>query len=1162
MNNGQYRSIVQPYLSLPNNSDEYTQKLYASLSEIKEKLNTDEIQMIFVAHRYEQTGRIPWDIMSKKEKFLFLLNIIIRILTFILSLYIFIITLDLMTSAFTLLSRSAFGQIFKSRIFLKNPIISLMIGIIITTILQSSSTVTSIIVSMVGSGIVTDIRSVIPMIMGTSITNTLVAFSQIGNRNEFSRSFSSGVLMDVFNYLTTLILLPMEILIDRITPSSDIFHRGGYLARVSGAIAITISEKERINIQLLKSLTKPLTKLIIQIDENVLLSGGYLARVSGAIAITISEKERINIQLLKSLTKPLTKLIIQIDENVLLSNETNQTIGKIYCTPHLIKCKYLFRSMIEKFNDYTVGIILFICSLIILTGILLLMVKLLKSLIIGVIDDTLKRILHIQSYGWKEYLLGYVFIIIGIFGAVLVQSSSVFCSILTPLVGLQVLSLERNYELTIGANIGTTITAFLASLTQTGLFFRQSIQIALIHFLFNLSGCILWYIFPYFRRIPIYLSYQIGHIVSKYRWFALLYLMINFFLFPLIILFLALIHWLVAILFLLCLFLLIIFISIINYFQKTNPNKLPSILQSWSFLPRSLRSFSYWDHRLEIFLKLICCQRYFKLIYPSDTIDKPLKEQYVSMKDQYLIALDHRYLVHTHQLNQLFEKHYAPMITNYVQELYRSITGKPTQGQRALSNLIQMNSTNIHHEEEELIDRIILFDRDKKKEILVNEQKKRINIQLLKSLTKPLTKLIIQIDENVLLSNETNQTIGKIYCTPQLIKCKYLFRSMIEKFNDYTVGIILFICSLIILTGILLFMVKLLKSLIIGVIDDTLKKILHIQSYGWKEYLLGYVFIIIGISGAVLVQSSSVYCSILTPLVGLKVLSLERNYELTIGANIGTTITAFLASLTQTGLFFRQSIQIALIHFLFNLSGCILWYIFPYFRRIPIYLSYQIGHIVSKYRWFALLYLIINFFLFPIIILFLALIHWLVAILFLLCLFLLIIFILIINYFQKANPNKLPSILQSWSFLPRSLRSFSYWDHRLEIFLKLICCQRYVKLIYPSENTDKPLKEQYVSMKDQYLLALDHRYLVHTHQLNQLFEKHYAPMITNYVQEFYRSLTGKPTQGQRALSNLIQMNSTNIHHEEEEELIDRIVLFDRDKKKEILVNEQKSSLSF
>jgi hypothetical protein len=80
--------------------------------------------------------------------------------------------------------------------------------------------------------------------------------------------------------------------------------------------------------------------------------------------------------------------------------------------------------MIEKLGDNIVGIILFICSLLILTGILILMVKLLKSMIIGIIDDTLKQILHIKSYGWKEYFLGYVFIIIGIIGAILVQSSS------------------------------------------------------------------------------------------------------------------------------------------------------------------------------------------------------------------------------------------------------------------------------------------------------------------------------------------------------------------------------------------------------------------------------------------------------------------------------------------------------------------------------------------------------------------------------------------------------------------------------------------------------------------------------------------------------------------------------------------------------------------
>ncbi|CAF3581916.1 unnamed protein product [Rotaria sp. Silwood1] len=530
--------------------------------------------------------------------------------------------------------------------------------------------------------------------IGTSITNTLVAFSQIGNRNEFSRSFSSGILMDVFNYLTTLVLLPIEIFIDRITTISDIFHRGG-----------------------------------------------YLARVSGAIAAMIPEKQGMNIQLLKVITKPLTKLIIQIDKTILMSNTTKQTVGKIYCYNETIKCKYLFRSMIENFGDNIVGIILFICSLLILIGILLFMVKLLKSIIIGVIDDTLKKILHIQSHGWKEYLLGYVFVIIGIIGAILVQSSSIFCSILTPLVGLEVLSLERNYELTIGANIGTTITALLASLTQTGLFFRQSIQIALTHFLFNVSGCILWYILPYFRRIPIYLSRQIGEIVSEYRWFALIYITLIFFLFPLILLILALIHWIVASIFLLCIFLLTIFILIIKYFQKTNPNKLPIILQSWSFLPRSLRSFSYWDHHLEIFIKYICCQRCINLIYPSNTIENPLKEQYLSMKTQYLTALDHHFLIHTQQLNQLFEKYHAPIIpiyesqqhsiTNDVQDFYHSLTGKPIQGEKALLAFEQTNllskEINIHENEEDLIDRIIVFDREKKKEISVNEHKSSLS---------------------------------------------------------------------------------------------------------------------------------------------------------------------------------------------------------------------------------------------------------------------------------------------------------------------------------------------------------------------------------------------------------------------------------------------------
>jgi hypothetical protein len=105
-------------------------------------------------------------------------------------------------------------------------------------------------------------------------------------------------------------------------------------------------------------------------------------------------------------------------------------------------------------------------------------------------------------------------------------------------------------------------------------------------------------------------------------------------------------------------------------------------------------------------------------------------------------------------------------------------------------------------------------------------------------------------------------------------------------------------------------------------------------------------------------------------------------------------------------------------------------------------------------------------------------------------------------------------------------------------------------------------------MKDQYVTALDHRFLVHTHQLNDVFEKHYAPIVsthesrrpvTNHMQDLYRSLTGRPTQGQRALFALVQREN---QEDEEEGFVDRIIVFDREKKKEAVFNEERSAWSF
>ena len=66
------------------------------------------------------------------------------------------------------------------------------------------------------------------------------------------------------------------------------------------------------------------------------------------------------------------------------------------------------------------------------------------------------------------------------------------------------------------------------------------------------------------------------------------------------------------------------------------------------------------------------------------------------------------------------------------------------------------------------------------------------------------------------------------------------------------------------------------------------------------------------------VQSSSITTSVLTPLVGAGVLQWEKMLPLTLGANVGTTVTALLAALVSAS---ADSLQVALAHLMFNITG-------------------------------------------------------------------------------------------------------------------------------------------------------------------------------------------------------------------------------------------------
>jgi solute carrier family 34 (sodium-dependent phosphate cotransporter) len=98
----------------------------------------------------------------------------------------------------------------------------------------------------------------------------------------------------------------------------------------------------------------------------------------------------------------------------------------------------------------------------------------------------------------------------------------------------------------------------------------------------------------------------------------------------------------------------------------------------------------------------------------------------------------------------------------------------------------------------------------------------------------------------------------------------------------------------------------------------------------------GALGILVGIGVTVAVQSSSITTSILVPLVAGGLLTLRSCYPITLGANVGTTITALLASLAVAR---PEGLTIALVHTCFNVIGIALIYPFAPLRNVPIRLA-------------------------------------------------------------------------------------------------------------------------------------------------------------------------------------------------------------------------------
>uniref|UniRef100_A0A7N5ZYM8 Solute carrier family 34 member 2a n=1 Tax=Anabas testudineus TaxID=64144 RepID=A0A7N5ZYM8_ANATE len=474
-------------------------------------------------------------------------------------LYMFICSLDILSSAFQLVGGKAAGDIFQDNSVLSNPLAGLVIGVLVTLLVQSSSTSSSIVVSMVSSGLLT-VQVAVPIIMGTnigtSVTNTLVAMTQAGDRSTFRRAFAGATVHDFFNWLSVMVLLPLEV-------------ATGYLYVVTKLIIDSFKIQSGEAPDLLNVITDVLTKSIIELDESV---------ING---IATGDPEARNRSLIKRWCQTFT---------------------------NTVRLKHVSKHLFVDVNlpDLAVGLILLALSLLVLCSCLILIVKLLNSMLKGQVAAVIKKILNTDfpfPFGW---VTGYIAILVGAGMTFIVQSSSVFTSAITPLVGIGVISIERAYPLSLGSNIGTTTTAILAAMASPGETLANALQIALVHFLFNISGIILWYPIP-FTRIPIRLAKNLGNITASYRWFAAVYIICCFFLLPLFIFSLSLAGWQVLVGVGVPLIVMFIIIIVINVLQKWKPGCLPVVLRSWDFLPLWAYSLAPWDKVVGVITAKCCC---------------------------------------------------------------------------------------------------------------------------------------------------------------------------------------------------------------------------------------------------------------------------------------------------------------------------------------------------------------------------------------------------------------------------------------------------------------------------------------------------------------------------------------------------------------------------
>lgn len=302
------------------------------------------------------------------------------------------------------------GQAEELFAFASNPLVALMIGLLATALIQSSSTVTSIIVGLVAGGL--PMATAIPMLMGanvgTTLTSTLVSLGMVRDKESFRRAFAAASIHDFYNLLAVIIFLPLELAFGLVEKSS---------AWMSEQLAGS--------------------------------DGGPLAAVFGGLGTGVT-----------TLTDPMGDLIT---------------------------------SALSPLPTPFDGIAMILLGIGLILSVINMIGKLLKIVMVG----RAKQVLH-TAIG-RGPVSG---ITSGTLITVMVQSSSTTTSLIVPLAGSGTFSIKQVYPFTLGANVGTTLTALIAAFAFSGAEAQLALQAAFIHVVYNIFALLVIYGLPFLRWIP------------------------------------------------------------------------------------------------------------------------------------------------------------------------------------------------------------------------------------------------------------------------------------------------------------------------------------------------------------------------------------------------------------------------------------------------------------------------------------------------------------------------------------------------------------------------------------------------------------------------------------------------------------------------------------